>query len=186
MEVRRIEFYNTPTKEIFYQDGDGQHELTENSYDIIEQLLEIVNDNYIDAYKSLEQIYKKSKPNVRFYRFKMVSRFIRCNCGEMDTFKFDIDENGCLHLEQVKCPLRGTGDCKYENVLCMPKKYNKIKGRQLEIAEALANGLKNQEIADKYFISINTVRNIIQQIKYKIGVKNTGQIVTWYNSNCND
>ena len=186
MEGERIEFYNSPQGKVFVMETGKQYELTEKRYDVIERLLETIEDNYNDAYKCLETIYKKSKPNASFYKYKIVHRFLRCNCGEMDTLRWDIDNLGNIHLEQVRCPLRGTGDCEYENILCMPQKTTTIKGRQLQIAEKLADGLNNQEIADAFFISIHTVHNIIQQIKSKIGVKNTGQIVTWYNTNYND
>lgn len=186
MGGEKIEFYNTPLGNIISMESSKQYEMTAKESNVIERLLNTIEDNYNDAYKCLEKIYIKSKPNYTLYRFKLVSRFIRCNCGEMDTFRYDVDENDMIHLEQVKCPLRGTGDCIYENIVCMPTRTMRVRGRQLEIVEKLSQGYNNKQIAETFAISIHTVHNIIQQIKAKLSVKNTGQIVTWFNSFNND
>ncbi|MGL4853571.1 MAG: response regulator transcription factor, partial [Phocaeicola sp.] len=136
---------------------------------------------YAECYKALEKVYSASKPNYPHYRYKMAHRFIRCNCGELDTYKFDLDEFDNLFLEQVKCPLRGSEDCPYEGIICMPKRTSLIKGRQLEVASKLAEGLSMQQIADALFISIHTVHNIVAQIKFRLQVENSGQIINWYN-----
>ena len=52
----------------------------------------------------------------------------------------------------------------------------------MQIAAALAEGLTPQEISDKLFVSIHTVHNTIQAIKVKLELKNTSQIITWYNN----
>jgi DNA-binding CsgD family transcriptional regulator len=179
--LTRIEFYNTPEGNIGYCQ-DSQHcILTENTVDIIEEVLTTVHDCYADAYKALEQCYIRSQKNTRYYRYLMASRFLRCNCGESDTLKWDLDQYGNVNIEQVHCPLRGSGDCRHEGIICMPQRTSIIKGRQLEIAELLAEGYSNQEIADLLYISIHTVHNLIQQIKFRLKVDNTREIASWYN-----
>jgi DNA-binding CsgD family transcriptional regulator len=54
--------------------------------------------------------------------------------------------------------------------------YN-ISNRESEIIECLVSGLKNEEIADKLFISTKTVNNHIYNIFQKTGVKNRVQLV---------
>ena len=136
---------------------------------------------YSDAYRALEQCYSKSSKNSRYQKFRIVNRFIRCNCGELDTQKIDFID-GNINIEQVHCPLRGSGDCQYENVICNPKRTSVLTVRQLQIAAALAEGLSPQEISDRLYISIHTVHNTIQAIKVRLNLKNTSQIITWYNN----
>ena len=63
--------------------------------------------------------------NSRYQKFRIVNRFIRCNCGELDTQKIDFID-GNINIEQVHCPLRGSGDCQYENVICNPKRTSAL------------------------------------------------------------
>lgn len=156
--------------------------LTSDNSDVINTILDIVEKNYADAYSALQECYDSSKLNVPYYRYRMANRFIRCNCGAFDTLKTDIDDKGYLNLEQVDCPLRGSGDCIYEGVICMPSRSSILSPRQEELAALLAEGRTNWDIADLMKISISTVHNMIQVIKNKLKIQNTGQIVAWYNS----
>lgn len=177
----QIEFYNTPSGKVGYWKDNQSYTLSEKTVDIIEEVLTTVHDCYADAYKALEQCYIRSQQNKRYYHFLMASCFLRCNCGESDTLKWDLDRHGNVNIEQVHCPLRGSGDCQYEGIICLPQRSSVIKGRQLEVAELLAEGYSNQEIADLLYISINTVHNLIQQIKFKLRLDNTREIASWYN-----
>lgn len=177
----QIEFYNTPSGYVMCDDGNYTTRLSESSREVVDDLLDIIRECYIDAYRALEQCYFKSSKNPRFQKVKMVNRFIRCNCGELDTQKIDFID-GNINIEQVHCPLRGSGDCQYENVICNPRRTSVLTVRQLQIAAALAEGLSPQEISDRLYISIHTVHNTIQAIKVKLNLKNTNHIITWYNN----
>ena len=154
----QLEFYNTPSGYVMYDDGQKTSLLSESSRDVVDDILDTIRECYSDAYRAL-----------------------RCNCGEFDTQKIDFI-NGNINLEQVHCPLRGTKDCEYENIICNPKRTSVLGVRQMQIAAALAEGLTPQEISDKLYISIHTVHNTLQAIKVKLELKNTSQIITWYNS----
>ena len=43
----------------------------------------------------------------------------------------------------------------------------------------IAQGLSNQEIADRVFLSPNTVKSYIRSVYLKIGVERRGQAVAW-------
>ena len=177
----QLEFYNTPSGYVMFDDGNQISRLSESSRDVIDDILEIIRECYSDAYRALDKCYSKASKNPRFKNYKMVHRFLRCNCGEFDTQKIDFID-GNINLEQVHCPLRGTKDCEYENIICNPKRTSVLSVRQMQIAAALAEGLTPQEISDKLFISIHTVHNTLQAIKIKLELKNTSQIITWYNN----
>ena len=154
---------------------------SESSRDVVDDILDTIRECYSDAYRALDKCYSKASKNPSFKNYKMVHRFLRCNCGEFDTQKIDFID-GNINLEQVHCPLRGTKDCEYENIICNPKRTSVLGVRQMQIAAALAEGLTPQEISDKLFVSIHTVHNTIQAIKVKLELKNTSQIITWYNN----
>ena len=59
---------------------------------------------------------------------------------------------------------------------------NKVKDlskRQKEILALYAFGLTGPQIAEKLFISIETVRNYLKAAKKKTGAKTTVQLVAW-------
>lgn len=49
--------------------------------------------------------------------------------------------------------------------------------REMEVVRALARGSTNSEIADELFMSVNTVRNHIQRIAAKLGVRSRLDVV---------
>ena len=52
--------------------------------------------------------------------------------------------------------------------------------RQLEVLAYVAQGLTNQEIAERLYIGVNTVKTYIRTAYAKIGVKSRSQAVAWY------
>ena len=54
-----------------------------------------------------------------------------------------------------------------------------LTGREMEVLELIAEGLTNQEIADRVFISINSVKTYIRSAYRKIGVNSRSQAVAW-------
>ena len=68
----------------------------------------------------------------------------------------------------VGCPLRG--ECKSDKIICAPKFNSKLSDRQLEVMRLLYEGKSDSEIADKLFISLNTVNNHRKNSFRKVGV----------------
>lgn len=108
----------------------------------------------------------------------MVSRFIRCNFGEYDQNRYDVDANGSLKFEEVRCPLRG--ECREECVVCKPKLDTKLTARETEVFERIGRGLQASEIADELCISIATVNRHRENLKAKLGLRSVGQLVRYY------
>ncbi|WP_316766276.1 response regulator transcription factor [Pedobacter frigiditerrae] len=52
-----------------------------------------------------------------------------------------------------------------------------LSAREIEVLQLMANGLSNQEIADKLFISLNTIKTHISRIFEKMDVKRRTQAI---------
>lgn len=52
-----------------------------------------------------------------------------------------------------------------------------LSARQIEVLELVADGLTNQEIAERLFLTPKTVKNHINQIFSKLGARNRGQAI---------
>ncbi|MEB3353025.1 MAG: helix-turn-helix transcriptional regulator [Cyanobacteriota bacterium] len=56
---------------------------------------------------------------------------------------------------------------------------NELSGREIEIIELVAEGLTNQEIAERLTISKRTVDNHVSNIFTKTGAKNRVALLNW-------
>jgi DNA-binding CsgD family transcriptional regulator len=58
--------------------------------------------------------------------------------------------------------------------------HQKLTPREIEVLNLIMQGLTNQEIADKLFISFETVRSHRKNILLKTGSKNTASLINYY------
>jgi DNA-binding NarL/FixJ family response regulator len=68
-------------------------------------------------------------------------------------------------------PLSGIGD--------WPGKEEGLSEREAEIIALITQGLSNEDIADKAYLSINTVKSYIRTAYRKMGVASRSQAVLW-------
>ncbi|MBO5181851.1 MAG: LuxR family transcriptional regulator [Paraprevotella sp.] len=176
------EFYNTPQGDVMVKRaGEPVAMLTVENRPLVSELLSVISDRYPDAFRRLAEAYSRYEPNRCHYEFKMVHRFCRCNFGEYDEYKRDIDENGTCFFEEVRCPLRG--ECRDEGVICKPQLRTELTGRENEILELIGEGLQAQEIAEELCISVPTVNRHRENIKARLGLRTIGQLVKYYHEN---
>ena len=110
-----LEFYNTPDGDIMLKEvGKPARPFREADRDII----------------------SKSTMNRTYYEYRVVHRFIRCNFGEYDQYRLDINYRGQLQFEEVRCPLRG--ECRYEGVICKPELDTRLTEREMEVFRLIA------------------------------------------------
>lgn len=70
-------------------------------------------------------------------------------------------------------------DAAIGHTISWPKgKAHGLSERELDVLLELVNGLSNQEIADKLFVSLNTVKTHISNIYLKLHIKRRTQAVT--------
>lgn len=166
--MQAIEFYTTPEGEVTLRKiGCAECQLQQSDTDFIQEMLSTIREYYPQAYEALMDIYSKSLPNKSYRDFLAVRRFIKCNFGVYDN-ELDVDVNGNYHFEFVSCPMRG--ECKFDKILCQPKFNSTLSDRQLEIMHLCYNGVSDAEIAERLFISINTVANHRKASFRKLGL----------------
>ncbi len=166
--MQAVEFYTTPEGEVTLRKvGCAECQLQESDTEFIQAMLSTIREYYPQAYEALMDIYSKSLPNKSYRDFLAVRRFIKCNFGVYDN-ELDVDGNGNFHFEFVSCPLRG--ECKFDKILCQPKFNSTLSDRQLEIMQLCYEGVSDADIAEKLFISINTVANHRKASFRKLGV----------------
>lgn len=177
-----IEFYNTPDGTVMYKHvGGSVREFHKGDRELVMELFATIRDRYPRAFKALSDLYSKQEESRETFEFKIVSRFVRCNFGEFDMHTTDIDADGMFRFEEVKCPLRG--ECIYEGIICKPSLNTKLSDREIEVLALIAKGYESENIAEELCISRFTVCRHRDNIKAKLKLRKTAQLVTWYNTN---
>lgn len=175
--LERIEFYNSPDGSVNIKPfGKPMFVYDESCKRITQEMIVLIRDLYPAAFTALAELYSKSERNKDFFEFRIVHRFIRCNFGEYDALSYDINSVGELNMEDVRCPLRG--ECLFEGVICKSPMNTELSPRETEVATLLAKGYSRQEVADELEISIFTVTRHITNIKARLHLKNTNQIIS--------
>ena len=64
-----------------------------------------------------------------------------------------------------------------------PGRGHGLSAREAEVLVLIAQGLSNQEIADRAFLSINSVKTYVRSAYRKIGVERRTQAVIWATRN---
>lgn len=176
-----IEFYTTPEGEVTLRPaGQAERQLKETDTEFIQEMLSSIREFYPDAYTALMEVYSKSAANKQYRDFLAVRRFIKCNFGVYDN-TIDIEATGAFNFEFVSCPLRG--ECKWDGVLCNPKFNSQLSARQLEVMQMCYQGIKDEEIAERLFISLSTIQNHRKAAYRKLGVHSMAEFIRYAASN---
>jgi DNA-binding CsgD family transcriptional regulator len=93
----------------------------------------------------------------------------------------DMDAQGNFKFEFVGCPLRG--ECKHDGIICNPRFNSRLSNRELEVMQLCADGLRDDEISERLFISLNTVNNHRKNSFKKLGVHSLAEFVRYANAN---
>ena len=141
-----VEFYIINSQTCISRDGVSQP-LTQADRDVIEFMMEQLTKYYPYAVARLRDWASESEKNKWFYEFRIVDRFIRCNFGEADFLRPDVDDLGMFQFEEVKCPLRGI--CEDEGVICKPEMYTGLTPEEQRVAKLYAKGMLPGEIAKR-------------------------------------
>ena len=169
---KNIEFFNSADGRILFYGRDAEpRQLKVDDKEIIDYVYKMIEVVYPGAMKALQQEYSSSSRNYYFFHYKIVDRFIRCNFGENDLLRYDI-EHGTMNMEQVRCPLRHI--CKNENVICNPSMST---DKETQVAKLYAHGLSLQEIADVLHKSSCTVNAQLYSLKKRLNLNSSRDII---------
>lgn len=183
-EFANIEFFLTPEHEIMVRpQGEAIELFSEEHNELIAHAAQRIRDRHPKAFKRLSTKYSKSQPNIRFFEFRMVEKFIRCNCSKYDQSRFDIDENGNFVIENVKCPLKGLNECPDENVICNPELSVKISRAEQPVLDMIIQNKTAAQIARELNLAEATINHHRTNIQRKVGVHSIAELITWYYRN---
>ena len=115
------------------------------------------------------------------YGVDQLYHFAMCFHGDLNNSPDYINgRNNSTDYEYCQCNNRGTGKCRFNEVLCGKGTYQAPFGtlspREVAVAQKVADGLTDDEIAEKLFISRNTVKTHISHIGDKLG-RNTRSFI---------
>lgn len=179
--MRPIEFYTTPEGDVTLREaGMAERQLKESDTEFVQSFLSVLREFYPDAHKALMELYSKSAANKQYRDYMAVRRFIKCNFGVYDN-TIDVDANWGFNFEFVSCPLRG--ECKWDGVLCQPKFDSKLSNRQLEVMELCYNGASDEEIAERLFLSLQTIKYHKKVVYRKLGLHNMAEFIKYAATN---
>lgn len=175
MLLTNIEFF-THEEEVWFRESDNCVRLSESNTDIIDGMIDIISSFYPKAYDALCKVYNGAALNKRYYRFRIVSRFIRCNFAQLDNTP-DLSREGRCVFEYVPCPLRG--ECPLDHVVCRPEFNHKLSAAELPVMHLWFEGYDKEEIANKLFLSQHTVNNHIRHAYQRLAVHNRAEFVRY-------
>lgn len=174
--MKTKEYFCTPDGAVSIRVGERMRNLSADDTDIINELLYKVEQDYPKAYAALEAEYGGQK----YARWRMFSRFVRCNFGSLDHID-DVDESNFIHFEKVPCPMRG--ECPHECVICQPEFNTALTAREYEILAMIVEGLTDQNIADRLFRSYDTIRNHRRNIEHKLQCNSKVKLIEYARKN---
>lgn len=176
MCMRKIEFYVSPDGKVKV-DEEGipfVKEYVESDRELTDYVAGLIEKQYPEAFHALEQEYRASRPNMPFFRFLIVHRFVRCNFGKFDGLTYDID-GGVLHIEDIACPLKWRNDCPLKDIVCRPKPFG-LSPRETEVVKMVSTGCTYKEVSEELGITHSTVKNVIQKAKEKLNLTSSKDI----------
>ena len=175
-----IEFYIYENN-LWYLTDNGISEKVSEDSPIVSFIINVIQNHYPKAYEALCKEYSKSSRNPIYYNFLIARRFCKCNFGELDASKKDINRLGELSFEKVKCPLRG--ECKLEGICCNPVFNSTLSPAENRVGELMYKGLTTEEISEVLYLSQNTVKNHYKSIYSKLGIHEKSEFIKYAQKN---
>ncbi len=166
-KISKLEVHNTFSGSIVLQYEDGRViKYDETNKEFTDEMFDLIGIYYSEAMETLRKLYKKSISNPQYFRYRVVSRFLRCNMGGYDD-KLDFDAEDRMNLEIVPCPLRK--ECEHEGIICQPKLKHPLSRQQYTIMGMIYNNIPIKDIAHRLSIAETTCKTHKQSAMKRLG-----------------
>ncbi len=179
MLFKNLEFF-CHEEEIWYRKDGSMSQLMQDDHDMINYIVENISLFYPKAYQALCEEYKGCTQNLPYFRFRVASRFIRCNFAELDNIP-DITTGFKCAFEYISCPLRG--ECRYDRVICRPEFDHKLSPAESRVMSLVYDGLPEDEIGARLCLSPHTVHNHIRNAYNRINVHSKAEFIKYASDN---
>lgn len=174
--LTNTEFF-TYEGEVWYRDGVCEiKQLRETDTKVIDELLEHVATFYPKAYAALIEEYKACALNRPYCKFRMATRFIRCNFAQLDNIPDFTGARRC-NFEYVQCPLRG--ECRCEHIICRPEFDHKLSAAEMRVLRLWYEGYAEEDIAAQLYLSQYTVHNHIRNAYQRLDIHSKSEFVKY-------
>ena len=75
------------------------------------------------------------------------------------------------------------GECKLESIVCFPKFNTRLSEAELRVMHLVYDGVGNDEIAERLYLSPHTVKNHIKSVYAKLGIHEKSEFIRYANKN---
>ena len=174
--LRDCEFFSHE-EEVWLRTSDGEmRKLTEADADLVEEIASLIELFYPIAYAALCGEYKSSAPNRRYFLFRIVCRFIRCNFAQLDSTP-DITRHGLFNFEHINCPMRG--ECRHDHVVCRPEFDHRLSPAELRVMKLIYEGYTEEEAGECLKLSPLTIHTHVRNAYVRLGIHSKAAFVRY-------
>lgn len=171
-----VEFYGYEG-EIWYRLEDGTTaRLRESDSELLSTLLDVIERFFPQAYAALCDEYRACRPNMPYFRYRAVCRFLKCNFAVLDNSP-DFSGGMFRNFEYISCPMRG--ECPHECVICRPAFNHRLSDAEIRVMSLWCDGLTEPDIASRLCLSPHTVHNHIRNAYARVGVVSKAQFIRY-------
>lgn len=170
------EFF-TYENEVLVRTADGSVQpLRHTDYELISAMCEYLETFYPKAYAALCEEYKASALNQPYFRFRIVSRFVRCNFGALDNIP-DITPSMRCNFEYVPCPLRG--ECHLDHIVCRPEFNHRLSPAELQVLRLVYDGLTEEAIGERLRLSPHTIHTHVRNAYARLDIHSKAEFIRY-------
>lgn len=171
-----LEFF-TYGNEVMVRAADGSvRTLSPTDYELVDAMCEYLSTFYTKAYSALCEEYKQSALNQSYFRFRIVSRFVRCNFGDLDDVS-DISASMRCNFEYVPCPLRG--ECHLDRIVCHPEFNHKLSTAELQVLRLVYDGLTEEAIGEQLRLSPHTIHSHVRNAYARLNLHSKAEFIRY-------
>lgn len=163
-----------------------KEEVVNNSHEVYKKivhpddldLMKISNEYYLNgATNNFGGVIRVKYPDCDDWRWLLgISKVIKTDSKKIPllTLAVFMDFSEVIHTQtQVRLALRDVLNWHYKEIL------NKITAREKQVIQLVAKGLSNEQIAQELFISHHTVESHRKNIRMKLRIKNTSELISY-------